>query len=499
MISKYTVLQIFILSLLNFGAYSQEGISSISFTSSSSDAYSYTTQGVENDCVSNTYDTFTDYDIEFSAEGGADKLLNTLTVNGMVYSFENAMDAVIIQKTAGASDFYNPFFERVSLVGTELLIGPSYESSSEDVLLSQGVNKGIDATFECTGWRRIDFINYDGFKVLDSENLTNVGFPIIERGGNDAFKIAAITALNEDGSPSCYSDLITVTEFDWGDALFTNFQNVNLVGSEGDTQIQPEAHYDGQDVKGVLLTFDDLGIGANIKTYGYSLFDDNIFTSNPDACNSDLIPIENLGTEAKSSLDLMAGGLVFSTSTSALPLTLSTFYTITKPCSTTLAWETRSEINFSHFEIESSQNGKQFFKTGTVQRNEETKKINSYSYHINDLENQHYFRLKIVDLNGNYTYSNIISSKITCEEKSLAIKLNQNPIRENKLEFEIFSNDNNFELYVLDAVGRNVKRIKAHFAQKNTYSVELDQCEPGLYYLALKHKNAIKVKKFIKL
>jgi hypothetical protein len=95
----------------------------------------------------------------------------------------------------------------------------------------------------------------------------------------------------------------------------------------------------------------------------------------------------------------------------AVPVELTDFQ-VTKPdpskAITFLTWETLSETNNSHFEIERSTDCKAFEIIGIVNGNGNTIETNNYHY-ADDLpkSGDNYYRLKQVDFNGSFEYSEV--------------------------------------------------------------------------------------------
>lgn len=74
-----------------------------------------------------------------------------------------------------------------------------------------------------------------------------------------------------------------------------------------------------------------------------------------------------------------------------------------------LQWTTESEINTSHFEIEGSTNGQSFYKLGQTPA-ANSNGVNSYQFTVKKLTHgTHYFRLRQLDKNGGFAYSNTVS------------------------------------------------------------------------------------------
>lgn len=105
-----------------------------------------------------------------------------------------------------------------------------------------------------------------------------------------------------------------------------------------------------------------------------------------------------------------------STAATALPITLISFTGEAKACSADLHWKSASEINFSHFEIETSKDGITFTKIAEVS----AKGFGySYSFRVADAKAYSFYRLKMVDITGQFAYSNILKLTVDCNKRDL--------------------------------------------------------------------------------
>jgi Secretion system C-terminal sorting domain len=87
-----------------------------------------------------------------------------------------------------------------------------------------------------------------------------------------------------------------------------------------------------------------------------------------------------------------------------------------------LTWKTASEVNFSHFEIEKSENTSTYNKIGSVKGS----KGEAYEFVDASAKNAAYYRLKMVDIDGSSAYSKVIF--ISAEnEKSVVGEFYPNP------------------------------------------------------------------------
>lgn len=94
----------------------------------------------------------------------------------------------------------------------------------------------------------------------------------------------------------------------------------------------------------------------------------------------------------------------------ALPVKLKNFTADLKENIVTLSWVTTEEVNSSYFEVELSNDGKNWKTIGRVEALGTTNELKEYVYHSNyEVLNKDYYRLRMVDLDGSYNYSPIRS------------------------------------------------------------------------------------------
>lgn len=92
-----------------------------------------------------------------------------------------------------------------------------------------------------------------------------------------------------------------------------------------------------------------------------------------------------------------------------LPVELTSFEATEKyPGTSQLVWTTATETNCLAFEIEKSTDGIVFSTIGTVKGNGTTVQMHTYQFNDDDFNFASYYRLKQIDIDGNYKYSDII-------------------------------------------------------------------------------------------
>jgi hypothetical protein len=108
-----------------------------------------------------------------------------------------------------------------------------------------------------------------------------------------------------------------------------------------------------------------------------------------------------------------------------LPVILSSFTATLMNDDTYLKWTSASEINADHFEIERSLDGKNFIRVVNVKASGYPKDYSSIDFDVP--QGIIYYRLKLVDINGEYSCSQMIKV-INRSNQSSSIEIYPNPV-----------------------------------------------------------------------
>ena len=143
-----------------------------------------------------------------------------------------------------------------------------------------------------------------------------------------------------------------------------------------------------------------------------------------------------------------------------------------------LTWTTTTELNTNNFEIERSENAKDFVLIGK-QKAVGTSSL-AQTYTFNDVNNKSalYYRLKINDNNGTYSYSNII--KISKDSKA-TISLYPNPSR----NIVSITGDKMEQITVTDIIGKIV--LQKSIASSNNTTLNVAGLSKGIYSVNVKN------------
>jgi len=151
-----------------------------------------------------------------------------------------------------------------------------------------------------------------------------------------------------------------------------------------------------------------------------------------------------------------------------------------------LGWSTYSEINIEHFDIERSTDGNNFRQIGKV--NTASGQLNSNaSYNYIDITAQrgtNYYRLAMVDNNGNYTYSKTIMVNVDIKGISVMV-VYPNPFSK---RVQIRVNSDKAEKVAINIINSNGVLMSSQDAQtqvgdNNININKVDALPGGIYYI----------------
>ncbi|MEI9945674.1 MAG: T9SS type A sorting domain-containing protein [Chitinophagaceae bacterium] len=184
-----------------------------------------------------------------------------------------------------------------------------------------------------------------------------------------------------------------------------------------------------------------------------------------------------------------------------LPVELSSFSAMLIDKKSTLNWTTASELNLSHFVIEKSFDGKNFTDAGMVFAYGNSTEKRSYSFLDNPgtTAGVVYYRLRSVDIDGKFEYSDTCVIKISKQaEQTISIVTYPNPVS-NELRVTIPGNwqGKKVTYEVLDNHGRII--IKTEPSNSNqTETINVAGLDPGFYLARVSYNGENAVQKIIK-
>ena len=335
--------------------------------------------------------------------------------------------------------------------GTEPLISQVVEGSSN--------NKGVEI-YNPTG-ATIDLSNYVLVRYSNGGSGTNLALTGMV-GPGDVFTLV---------NPS---------------AVFTGDVTNGGISHNGNDS------YVLQTVGGVVV--DSYGDADNSATFGANMNMQRVLGSG--ACPYDTDPFDAFDPTDYNSTSYSAGipdgfGVLI-----GLPVELTSFNVKVIEKNTVLSWTTATELNNSHFDIEYSRDGANFRAIDQVSGNGTTQLKQEYSYtHTSPANGANYYRLKQVDYDGAFEYSDIRVVEI---ERNGKVVINPSAaIAEITVQLSETTGNNN-QIGIYDMMGRTV--LMSNFdGSLNTKTLDISNLQKGYYVVRVQAGNQVFTERFMKM
>jgi hypothetical protein len=177
-----------------------------------------------------------------------------------------------------------------------------------------------------------------------------------------------------------------------------------------------------------------------------------------------------------------------------LPVRLLSFSGTYKNNNALLNWAADNQVNFTGYEVERSTDGVNFGSIGYKEKQNES--LQRQDYQLTDdlsssFEKVFYYRLRMIDIDGKYTYSNTIMLRKD-GSKNTSIIINPNPVVTGgaaTLRFDAATRTT-VEVRVVDMTGKVVLRQQNNvYDGLNSIGINnMDRLQPGMYMVQL-HNN----------
>jgi hypothetical protein len=175
-----------------------------------------------------------------------------------------------------------------------------------------------------------------------------------------------------------------------------------------------------------------------------------------------------------------------------LPVELTKFAAVVSGNNVQLEWETATELNNYGFEIERSMDEQSFEKISFVEGSVNSTSAKSYSYtdKLNAAGN-YFYRLKQIDLDGSFEYSNIIEVSTIAPENFEMAQNYPNPFNPTtKIEFKV-PVQSNVNIKVYNTIGEVVAVLFNDQVEAGNHTVSFDASNlpSGIYIYRIESDN----------
>ncbi|MCF0040107.1 T9SS type A sorting domain-containing protein [Dyadobacter fanqingshengii] len=170
----------------------------------------------------------------------------------------------------------------------------------------------------------------------------------------------------------------------------------------------------------------------------------------------------------------------------SFPVRLINFTAETELAGINLHWQTSSETQSDRFEVEHSQNGITWQQIGMLGAKGESDALKSYQFtHPNPTRGDNYYRLKMIDIDGSFTYSKIEVVKFYI---GFDISVYPNPAVET-IKFQTSDWSQVKDLNILNGRGK----VLYSSGQSPSQEISSKTFKPGIYFINLTLADGSKV------
>lgn len=205
-------------------------------------------------------------------------------------------------------------------------------------------------------------------------------------------------------------------------------------------------------------------------------------------------------TVTNGGFDVGVPGNVLAGDCATLPVVLSEFTAIADKGEVILEWKTESEITNSGFLIERSMDGKNFDSVGFVEGNGTSSRSQNYQFTDQHIKSNvvYLYRLKQVDHNGRFEYSDIISVEFTEDFDDIG-EIFPNPGTEVvSINIEASERTEIIEVQIFNSSAQLIKKVEQNLeVGNNLMTFKTADWETGMYFMKLTKAGQPYYRKFV--
>ena len=183
---------------------------------------------------------------------------------------------------------------------------------------------------------------------------------------------------------------------------------------------------------------------------------------------------------------------------SALPIELISFNAEKKGRNVVISWETASEINSAYMAVEKASSNSDFREISRIENTNNEFTFNSYNI-VDDspIQGYNYYRLKQVDLDGKFTYSDKVVVEFNSSDNTNTIKVFPT-VSDNYINIEF--DEKTSSVATLVFINQRGLVLKTISLSEQIYAkVAINDLPNGMYYVVVNDRNTIMTEKIIKL
>ncbi len=306
-------------------------------------------------------------------------------------------------------------------------------------------------------------------------------------GGNNAGAAAKIGALNTAASGSAYFE-------------FTLTPSINNVVSLSGISFGSRSTTTGPQAYAIRTSLDafatDYAMGtlSNNSTWALQTATPVIVGNISSSVTVRIYGYNGTGSPPAGTANWRIDDLILTVDAALLPVELKNIKVSKLNTAAQLSWQTATETNNSHFDIERSNDGVKFSQLNAVKGHGTTNIVQDYTF-IDDapLKNINYYRLRQVDFDGKETISKTVSINFDGKGQGKA-KVYPTLVKD-AVNVEL-SGDAKAELSVRDLTGRVILTQNTEGVANST--LNLSSLNSGMYLLSIRSNDGVETVKIQK-
>lgn len=338
----------------------------------------------------------------------------------------------------------------------------------------------------------------DANTITINSNNASLWVPITDTLGNVVAEINANGNILGNVTTSVYTNTGAVREQPGSRSLYLN-RNITITpASQPSTAVSVRLYLTTAEYNSLKTATNSQGAGSGVS----AITDISIF-KNSDACGSAVV-LKPTRITTTNQAAFGSGGYVVQVSissfstfymaavTSLLPIRLVSFNGLLSNNTTQLKWVTENETATKQFGVERSVDGNTFTAIGSLQASGNTAGQVVYSYADSAVARQSsqvvYYRLKMIDADGKFSYSNVVTIKLGRFSGAIAIRPNP-VVNDATVDVNaLIAEKANWEL--TDITGKTVLQKPLVLVKgDNTFTINLGKLPAGMYYLKVTGNN----------
>lgn len=359
----------------------------------------------------------------------------------------------------------------------------------EQILIFNYLSSRYDITMDSQSYEIYDFeSSSDGGYFWRMSGIGNLG---ATNGIIDSTSGSSIMGLNNHVNSGSLAYPAIIWADDNEDA---SANNVDDIPSNVDARMTRTWRIAAKEVFGSTFTIDTIDVAWNLSEYGSVDAADLrlLIDTDNDTLFADESPISGAIDKGNGIFEFegvasIANGARITLATAdsdntLLPVTLSSFKGIKLNNGILLNWITESEKNNSHFVIERSNKDLIWNDIEIINGNNNSDKSIQYEYFDDNIsiDKSYYYRLKQVDFDGEYEYSNIVFIN-ALDYSNNSLHIFPNPAS-NRITINCnLEGDNNIEFFNVN--GQIVQSVTQISQNGNQYTYDISNLIKGIYFI----------------